>query len=321
MIILDVQNLSVSFDTPDGSVYAVNDVSFTLHKGKCLGVVGESGSGKSQLFRAILGGLADNGEAQGKALFGDTDLLTLPLPDLNKIRGNEIALVAQNTVSGLTPHVRVGNQLTEILKIHKGMSEADARNHVIDVMERVRIPEAKKRLKMYPHEFSGGMRQRVTIAAALLCKPALLIADEPTTALDVTVQAQILDIFDDLQNELEMAVIFITHDLSLLAGRADDIMVMYGGRVFEKARVDDFYKSPLHPYSRELLASVPQLSTDINKSLATIPGQPSDLRDIPTGCCFYPRCVDAHDNCLQSIPAMERKPDNRKVACYIGEKV
>lgn len=316
--LLEVSNLSIAFETPGGVVRAVNDISFRVAAGGCLGVVGESGSGKSQTFRAIMGGLSDNGRASGSALFDGQNLLELPERELNRIRGNRIALVMQNTAAGLTPHMRVGDQLLEVLRLHSDVQGEAATRRVLEVMDRVRIPEARARMKMYPHEFSGGMRQRVMIALSLICGPEILIADEPTTALDVTVQAQILDIFDELRAETQMAIILITHDLGVLAGRADQVMVMYGGRIYERADVEAFFKAPWHPYSEALLEAIPRIDTPLDVALTTIGGQPPDLKSLPVGCAFAPRCPRAQEICRVERPERERLPNGRSVACHFG---
>ena len=314
--LLKVENLSVAFETPNGIVHAVNEVSFDLKAGQCLGVVGESGSGKSQTFRAIMGGLSDNGSSTGRVMFKERDLLTMPVAELNKVRGNQIALVVQNSVSGLTPHMKIGRQLAEVLAIHYGTKGEEAEARIMEVMQRVRIPAARKRLNQYPHQLSGGMRQRVLIALALLCEPDILIADEPTTALDVTVESQILDIFDELRRTTNLSIVLITHDLSVLAGRADEVMVMYGGRVFERADVKDFYSHALHPYSRGLLNAMPKINMDVTKELATISGQPPNMLNLPRGCAFAPRCHLAQDKCQAERPSREWIDGQRSVACH-----
>ncbi len=291
MALLDVRNLNVRFETPDGAVEAVSDLSFTLEKGECLGIVGESGSGKSQTFMAAMGLLADNGKASGEVLFDGVNLLTAGEKTLNTIRGNKASMVFQDHMTSLTPHMRVGRQLTEVLVRHRGMDAATARDAVIAMLKRVQIPEPARRAEMYPHELSGGLRQRVMIAMSLLCSPALLIADEPTTALDVTVQALILDLIREVKEKEHTSVIMITHDLGVVAGIADRVAVMYAGRIVELGDVNQIFTAPQHPYTQGLLACTPRLDDVLGKSLKTIPGQPPNLQRLPPGCAFAPRCT------------------------------
>src|SRR5215510_312536 len=248
--ILDVNGLETTFSTPEGEVKAVNGVSFQVRAGEAVGIVGESGSGKSQIFMSIMGLLAANGRARGSVKFKGTEILGQPPSKLNKIRGVRMSMIFQDPMTSLNPYLTVARQMTEVLVEHKGMSMADARNASIALLDRVQIPEAAQRFDMYPHEFSGGMRQRVMIAMALLCQPELLIADEPTTALDVTVQAQILELLGRLKRETDMAIALITHDLGVIAGLADRVMVMYAGEIMERAGVRPLFKSPQHPYTQ-----------------------------------------------------------------------
>lgn len=317
MSLLEVSDLTVAFHTPDGPVNAVNGVSFAVEAGECLGVVGESGSGKTQTFLAIMGVVAQNTEVSGRAVFDGQDLLTMTDKARARIRGNRMAFVMQDSLSALTPHLRIGEQLAEILEIHdrKASSEKIDRA-VLDVLDRVRIPDAKNRISNYPHELSGGMRQRVTIAMGLLCKPDILIADEPTTALDVTIQANIMDIFDELRRDLNLAVILITHDLGVVAGHSDRVMVMYGGRVVESAPTETFFAAAQHPYSHGLLQSMPTLDTPVDELLVTIDGRPPDLMNLPNGCAFVPRCFKAQDKCHTAFPPLENLGKDRNVACY-----
>ncbi|RMF14201.1 MAG: ATP-binding cassette domain-containing protein, partial [Gammaproteobacteria bacterium] len=247
--LLKVENLNTRFATPEGEVSAVNDLSFELYPGESLGIVGESGSGKTQVFMSIMGLLAENGRATGKVWFGGENILGLPADKLNRFRGSRMSMIFQDPMTSLNPFLRVSRQLTEVLVEHQGMSEADARAKSLDMLRKVGIPEAEKRFDMYPHEFSGGMRQRVMIAMALLCQPELLIADEPTTALDVTIQAQILKLMRNLKDEFNTSIVMITHDLGVVAGLCDRVLVMYGGRIVESGRVDDIFANPLHPYT------------------------------------------------------------------------
>jgi peptide/nickel transport system ATP-binding protein len=287
--LLDVDDLSVRFKTPEGEITAVNGLSFALERGQTFGIVGESGSGKSQSMLALMGLLAGNGRAAGRARFNGEDLLAMPAPRLNKIRGNRIAMIFQDPMTSLNPYLTVERQMTEVLELHKGLTRRSALQLAIGTLEAVRIPDAARRIRMYPHEFSGGMRQRIMIAMALLCQPDLLIADEPTTALDVTVQAQILDLIADLQRDFGSAVVFITHDLGVVAEIADDILVMYAGAAVEHGAVDKILGTPLHPYTWGLLESIPALTGD-PQPLHPIPGMPPSLLAVPSGCAFHPRC-------------------------------
>ena len=251
-MLLDVQNLTTRFHTHDGEVCAVSDVCFSINPGECLGIVGESGSGKTQVFMSIMGLLAKNGRAEGTVLFEGRQILGLPAPELNRLRGVEFSMIFQDPMTSLNPYLRISRQMNEVLMEHRRMGEQEATATSIEMLDLVGIPEPRKRFSMYPHEFSGGMRQRVMIAMALLCQPKLLIADEPTTALDVTVQAQILELIARLGRELNMATVLITHDLGVIAGLSDRVVVMYGGRIVEEASVHDLFHDPRHPYSKGL---------------------------------------------------------------------
>lgn len=315
--VLEIDQLAVRFSTPDGEVRAVNDVSLRLAKGECLGVVGESGSGKSQTFMAALGLLADNATTSGAILFDGQDLLTVNEQDLNKLRGERISMIFQDPMTSLTPHMRVGQQLTEMVIEHHKVSKIEARTQALEMLERVRFPEARLRFDMYPHELSGGLRQRLMIAMALMCKPDVLIADEPTTALDVTVQAQILDLLMEIKNTLGTAIVLITHDLGVVAGLADRVAVMYGGRIVEKAPVNDIFENPAHPYTKGLLACMPRLDDDV-KELVTIPGQPPNAQNLPNGCSFHPRCAHVTDRCRTERPFLEHRTKYRAAACHLN---
>lgn len=314
--VLQTDNLSVRFQTPEGDVQAVNEVSLSVAKGECLGIVGESGSGKSQTFMAAMGLLAENGTASGKVLFNGTDLLKLNEPKLRSIRGNKIAMIFQDPMTSLTPHMRVGQQLTEVLMEHRGLSAADAREDAIAMLKRVQIPDPERRFSMYPHELSGGLRQRVMIAMALLCGPEVIIADEPTTALDVTVQAQILELIREVKETLDTAVVLITHDLGVVAGLADHVAVMYAGRVVEQGSVRDIFRRPNHPYTCGLLECTPRLDEAKTDTLTTIPGQPPDLQNLPKGCAFSPRCCEVEDCCRTDRPVLSPATHGGTKACF-----
>ncbi|AOR65269.1 ABC transporter ATP-binding protein [Pectobacterium wasabiae] len=312
--LLHVQDLRVTFKTQDGDVTAVNDLNFTLNAGETLGIVGESGSGKSQTAFALMGLLARNGRIGGSARFRGKEILNLPENQLNKLRAEEISMIFQDPMTSLNPYMRVGEQLMEVLMLHKRLSKSEAFEESVKMLDAVKMPEARKRMKMYPHEFSGGMRQRVMIAMALLCRPKLLIADEPTTALDVTVQAQIMTLLNDLKREFNTAIIMITHDLGVVAGICDKVLVMYAGRTMEYGVARDVFYHPSHPYSVGLLNAVPRLDAE-DEVLATIPGNPPNLLRLPKGCPFQPRCPYSMDVC-HSTPALESFGDGRLRACF-----
>jgi oligopeptide transport system ATP-binding protein len=315
--LLEVTNLNTRFDTPDGEVKAVNDVSFAIAEGETVGVVGESGSGKSQAFLTVMGLLAANGRATGSARFRGTELIGAAPGELNRIRGSRIAMIFQDAMTSLNPYLRISRQMTEVLVTHRGMNESEARKAAIAMLDRVRIPEAKRRFDMYPHEFSGGMRQRVMIAMALLCEPDLLIADEPTTALDVTIQAQILDLMRDLKRGGRTAIVMITHAMGVVAGLCDRVMVMYGGRIVEEAPVRDIFYDPQHPYTHGLLRSTPRLDEAITAELRTIPGQPPNLQHLPPGCAFHERCSWRFERCRTEEPAVRPAGGGRRKACHL----
>jgi oligopeptide transport system ATP-binding protein len=314
--VLDIENLNVTFATPDGQVNAVSDVSLSLAPGETLGVVGESGSGKSQIFMAVMGLLATNGRASGAVRFKGEDMLTAPLKRLNKIRGSHMTMIFQDPMTSLTPHMRVGDQLTEVLEFHKGKSGAEAKAEALAMLDLVRIPEPAQRFSQYPYELSGGMRQRVMIAMALLCNPDLLIADEPTTALDVTVQAQILDLFKSLKERFNTVIVMITHDLGVVAGLCDKVMVMYGGRIVESGPARDIFYDPRHPYTEGLLRSMPRIDGAEARELPTIPGQPPNLQNLPRGCAFNARCGYAMPCCFEARPKLEAIGIGRMAACF-----
>jgi oligopeptide transport system ATP-binding protein len=315
---LAVDTLETTFDTPDGTVKAVNKVSFQVRPGESLGVVGESGSGKSQIFMSVMGLLAANGSATGSVRFHGEEILNLPASALNRIRGERMSMIFQDPMTSLNPYLTVHRQLTEVLVTHKGMSERDARKAAIAMLDRVQIPEAARRIDMHPHEFSGGMRQRVMIAMALLCQPELLIADEPTTALDVTVQAQILELIAELRRQSNMALILITHDMGVIAGLCDRVMVMYAGRVVEAAPVRELFHDPQHPYTAGLLRSMPRLDEVMHDRLTTISGQPPNLQRLPAGCAFRTRCDRRIEVCAAEVPPLRAIAEERSKACHLS---
>jgi oligopeptide transport system ATP-binding protein len=269
MALLEVKNLKVDFDTPDGTVHAVRDLSYTLEKGKTLAIVGESGSGKTQGAFALLGLLPKNGHASGSVMFDGKEILNLPPAQMNAYRAERIGIIFQDPMTSLNPYLRISRQMTEVLEHHRGMSRAAALAESVRLLDAVRISDAKNRVHMYPHEFSGGMRQRVMIAMALLCSPELLIADEPTTALDVTVQAGIIDLLVDLQEDFGTSIILITHDLGIVAGTCEDTLVMFDGNVMEYRKTADLFERPEHPYTQGLLTAVPRLDKKVDR-LSTV---------------------------------------------------
>ncbi|MEV5199634.1 ABC transporter ATP-binding protein [Streptomyces sp. NPDC053720] len=303
--LLEVRDLHVEFHTRDGVAKAVNGVNYSVDSGETLAVLGESGSGKSVTAQAIMGilDMPPGKIPQGQILYRGQDMLTMSNEERRKIRGQKIAMIFQDALSSLNPVLSVGYQLGEMFRVHQGLSRKQAKLKAIELMERVKIPAAKQRVGDYPHQFSGGMRQRIMIAMALALEPDLIIADEPTTALDVTVQAQVMDLLKELQTEFNMGLILITHDLGVVADVADKIAVMYAGRIVETAPVHELYKRPAHPYTRGLLDSIPRLDQK-GQELYAIKGLPPNLLKIPSGCAFNPRCPKAEDICRTDIPAL-----------------
>lgn len=316
--VLDVRGLKTVFKIRGGEVHAVNDVSFDLRAGELLGVVGESGSGKSVTMMSLLGLLpTPPADIQaGTVTFEGEDLLQVSPETLRKVRGGKIGFVFQDPMTSLNPVYTVGMQIMEPLRKHMGMSKRDATSRAKDLLELVGIPDAERRLQDYPHQFSGGMRQRVMIAIALACDPQVLIADEPTTALDVTIQAQILELMKDLQERLGMAVIWITHDLGVVAGIADRVVVMYGGQIVEQAPTRELFKNPQHPYTRALLKTVPRVSGTRDDKLAVIEGQPPILGAPPLSCPFHDRCDVAFDQCAKANPPRYDVGNGHDAACF-----
>jgi oligopeptide/dipeptide ABC transporter ATP-binding protein len=315
-IALSVDDLHVEFYTEHGWVEVVDGVSFDLARGETLGLVGESGSGKSVTSMAIMGLIPSppGRVSGGSVVLGGTDLISLPRRELEDRRGDDIAMIFQEPMSSLNPAFTIGDQIAEVVRRHRNASRRAANARAVEVLELVGIPAARRRLGSYPHEFSGGMRQRVVAAMALACEPDVLIADEPTTALDVTIQAQILDLFRSLQAELGMAILFITHDLGVVADICDRVAVMYAGEIVEEGGVDQMFATPQHPYTRALLASMPQVGSR-NARLSSIPGAPPEPWAIPTGCRFEPRCEFALGACRSAAVTLERSGLDRSVRC------
>lgn len=320
--LIDIKNLKTRFHTAEGTVHAVNGISFHLDKAETLAVVGESGCGKSVSMLSVLGLIpVPPGEiANGTAMFRGNDLLKMDEAGLEKIRGKEIAMIFQDPMTSLNPVLTIGKQISEAIRCHFNLNQEQANQRAIELLEWVGIPDAAKRLGDYPHQFSGGMRQRVMIAIALSCEPSLLIADEPTTALDVTIQAQIVDLVKRLREQLGMAIIWITHDLGIVAGMADRVIVMYAGFIVEEAKVDDIYENPLHPYTNALLAALPRVDRRRDKRLKSIPGAPPNLLIEPHGCPFAPRCEYAIDRCREENPVLVSINDQHRLACWVNIK-
>jgi oligopeptide transport system ATP-binding protein len=320
--LLKVEDLRTRFHIPEGTVYAVNGISFTINEGETLAVVGESGCGKSVTMLSILGLIPiPPGEiVTGKVIFRDKDLIKLPESEFEHLRGEALSMIFQDPMTSLNPVLTIGRQITETLRTHLGVSQQEAEKTAIEMLERVGIPEASSRLGNYPHQFSGGMRQRVMIAMALSCNPSLLIADEPTTALDVTIQAQIVELVLALREQFHMTIIWITHDLGVVAGMADRVLVMYAGFIVEEALVDDLYENPYHPYTLALLGALPRVDRRRDRRLNSIPGAPPNLLVEPHSCPFALRCTHVIDKCREENPPLVLVAPNHKAACWVNVK-
>ena len=320
--ILQVDNLTVRFRTDNGIVHAVNGISYSLKKGETLAIVGESGSGKSVQALSILRLLREPpARVSGSIYYMGRDLMTLNHDQLRQIRGKDIAMVFQDPMSSLTPVLPIGHQISETIQTHLGVNKTGARKRALELLELVGIPQPAERIDNFPHQFSGGMRQRVMIAMALSCNPQILIADEPTTALDVTIQAQIIDLVKHLRDEFGMAIIWISHDLSIVAELAERVLVMYAGSILENATVEELYRNPSHPYTLGLLKSLPRLENNVPIKLTPIEGSPPDLLTRSRGCPFAPRCAYAIERCLQEKPGLEIVAPEHEIACWVDVKL
>jgi oligopeptide transport system ATP-binding protein len=322
--LLEIHNLKTRFHVPEGTVHAVNGISFNVKEGSALAVVGESGCGKSVTMLSILRLIAiPPGEITcGSALYRGRDLFQLSDREMESdVRGKEIAMIFQDPMTSLNPVLSIGRQLTETMVVHLGMNKDQAAQRAIELLEMVGISDAKNRLKAYPHQFSGGMRQRVMIAMALSCLPSLLIADEPTTALDVTIQAQIIELVQELSERAGLSIIWITHDLGVVAGLADSVIVMYAGYIVEEAPVDELYETPLHPYTLALLAALPRADRRRDRRLQSIPGAPPNLLLTPPGCPFAPRCGYVQEICLRERPELRELEPGHRTACHFNLSV
>jgi len=317
--LLEVNDLKTRFHTAEGTIYAVNGISYILKEGETLAVVGESGCGKSVSVQSLLGLIPiPPGEiASGSAVYQDRDLLKMAEPELEKVRGKEIAMIFQDPMTSLNPVLTIGKQITESLEKHMKMNHDEAVRRAVELLEWVGLPDPARRLGDYPHQFSGGMRQRVMIAMALACGPTILIADEPTTALDVTIQAQIVELVKRLRQEVGMAMIWITHDLGVVAGLADRVIVMYAGFIVEEADVESLYEDPRHPYTLALLAALPRVDRRRHQRLMSIPGAPPNLLVAPHGCPFAPRCERVIERCQAENPSLEAVAPRHRIACWV----
>lgn len=321
-IILNVKNLQTHFKTDSGIVKAVDGVSFRVRRGETLGIVGESGSGKSVSNLSVMRLIpSPPGKiVGGEVIYNGEDLLKRPLSEMREIRGNKISMIFQDPMTSLNPFLKISTQMIETIVLHQDLSKTEAREKAIEMLRMVSIPNPAKRIDNYPHQFSGGMRQRVMIAMALSCNPEVLIADEPTTALDVTIQAQILDLIKDLSKELDTAVVMITHDLGVVAGMCDNICVMYAGKIVERASTFELFESPKHPYTQGLIKSVPRPDKGYKERLYSIPGAPPNLINLPECCPFYPRCEKAMDICKKQYPSLTKFENGREVSCWLHSK-
>ena len=317
MNLLQVKDLDVGFDTPEGRVHAVNYLNFTLKAGDTLAIVGESGSGKTQAVMAILGLLAENGQASGQAIFKGNDLLQMNPSELNQHRGSEISMIFQDPMTSLNPYFRLDRQMIEVLVHHQGLKKTEAKVKAIEMLRAVQIPDPERIIRQYPHELSGGMRQKVMVAMGLLSEPELLIADEPTAALDVTVQVQIVQLMRALREKSNAAIILISHDLGIVAGLCDRVLVMYAGEAVECGSVNQIYYDPKHPYTQGLLSSVPRLDQPEDSGLKAIPGNPPNLLNLPAGCKFRDRCPKAFEKCGEK-PPMQADEDSHAFRCHLG---
>ena len=317
---LNIKNLFISFDTPEGKVRAVNDVSFQILKNESLGIVGESGSGKTQLAFSILGLLDKNATAKGDIIYQKKNLINLNERDLNQIRSKKISIIFQDPMTSLNPYMKIKKQMNEILIYHQGLTNEIATKESIKILDAVKIHDTKNIINSYPHELSGGMRQRVMIAMSIICKPEIIIADEPTTSLDVTVQSQIMDLFNDIKKEFNTSIILITHNMGIVSTVCDKLMVMYGGKIMELANTNDIFSSPLHPYTKGLLETVPKLNENY-KILKTIKGNPINMIDPPSGCIFRTRCPNPTHECHNGETSnllIEKKPNHFVDQCCVN---
>jgi len=320
--LLELSDLKIHFHTEKGRVTAVDGISFNIEQGEILGVVGESGCGKSVTAQSILQlGENENVQYEGEINFKGKNILSIPQSKMQKIRGNDISMVFQDPMSSLNPVYTIGDQIVESVLLHQNVSRREAYNKAFEMLKSVGIPDPKKRLYEYPHQLSGGMKQRVLIAIALVCKPDLLIADEPTTALDVTIQAQILEIIIQMNRELDMGIMFITHDLGVVSEICTRVVVMYLGQVVEEASVNELFSQPLHPYTRGLMKSIPPIEGDRSQKLYTIKGTVPSLNDIPKGCRFASRCPYADKLCIEKMPELRKDQDNHRVRCWHYEEI
>jgi oligopeptide transport system ATP-binding protein len=314
--VLEIDDLCIRFAHRGAAIHAVEQVCLAIAPSECVGIVGESGSGKTQVFMAAMGLLADNAAASGSIRFEGMELLRLDAPALNRVRGSRLTMIFQDPMTSLTPHLQIGTQLAEVLVCHAGLPWREARSSACRMLQRVRITDPQRRMHQYPHELSGGMRQRVMIAMSLLCGPALVIADEPTTALDVTVQAQIIELLRAVREDSGVALVLISHDLGVVAGLADRIVVMYAGRIVESAQTQELFRQPRHPYTAELLRCIPSLAGPPLARLPTLAGQPPRPGELPEGCAFAPRCPRAAERCRSERPQLLGSSTAGSVACH-----